>query len=405
VTVLAVSAKAATNATPAQRHEVSTDRAGRSPSPVSTAKEGLIAPGQRIDPRAAARLSSAFAHDFSGVRVHTDERAGRSAAALGAAAYTHGGHIAFAPGRYAPGTAEGWGLLAHEAAHVVHQARSGPPLEGVAPGDAPSERAAQTASRRVSDPGGRAPADPLRSFRPLGRPWAVHLQRVTATGTKVFEEQRPGLAPGVAGPPVGTLEVRTGVTVEVSKGHVESNLISLEYREFAGAKTEWLQFVWMEMNAVTPKGAAHVAGSFPTTSGTHPFTTNPAAPSWAVDTAVAGNPFYASGGLAIRNSGVLTMFDRPGGASAGPLATAVFGAGLGATSVTFTAHFDSYLLRNDKPMYHVPWAASTAFTQAKGSLVTGPVTYAVGTPGNVTALDATQRGVLQAAFPAYKHIP
>jgi Domain of unknown function (DUF4157) len=80
------------------------------------------APGRRLDPAVRSRLERHFGGDFSRVRVHTDDRAARSAEALGARAFTRGGDIAFAAGQYAPHTATGERLLAHELAHVVQQA-------------------------------------------------------------------------------------------------------------------------------------------------------------------------------------------------------------------------------------------------------------------------------------------
>ena len=62
-----------------------------------------------------------FRHDFSDVRIHTDDRAAASACAVGAHAYTVGRDIAFAEGRYAPHTNTGVDLLAHELTHVVQQ--------------------------------------------------------------------------------------------------------------------------------------------------------------------------------------------------------------------------------------------------------------------------------------------
>ena len=59
--------------------------------------------------------------DFGGVRLHTDGQAAASAAAIGAKAYTIGNHIVFGAGQYRPETAEGRELLAHELAHVVQQ--------------------------------------------------------------------------------------------------------------------------------------------------------------------------------------------------------------------------------------------------------------------------------------------
>lgn len=57
--------------------------------------------------------------DFSRVRIHTDSRAAESAHALNAIAYTVGNNIVFGAGQYAPETAYGQKVLAHELAHVV----------------------------------------------------------------------------------------------------------------------------------------------------------------------------------------------------------------------------------------------------------------------------------------------
>jgi Domain of unknown function (DUF4157) len=57
--------------------------------------------------------------DFSRIRIHTGERAARSARAVGALAYAVGPHIVFAQGAYSPSTSRGQQLLAHELAHSV----------------------------------------------------------------------------------------------------------------------------------------------------------------------------------------------------------------------------------------------------------------------------------------------
>jgi len=62
-----------------------------------------------------------FGHDFSDVRVHTDPPAAESATSVKASAYTVGRHIVFGAGQYAPNTAGGRVLLAHELTHVVQQ--------------------------------------------------------------------------------------------------------------------------------------------------------------------------------------------------------------------------------------------------------------------------------------------
>lgn len=85
-------------------------------------------------------------HDFSRVRVHSDGRAAESAAAVGARAYAVGRHVVFGAGEYAPSTAGGRQLLAHELTHVVQQGE-GPVGESVVVEDDPAlEREASEAA-------------------------------------------------------------------------------------------------------------------------------------------------------------------------------------------------------------------------------------------------------------------
>lgn len=81
----------------------------------------LRSPGRPLDATSRAYFEPRFAHDFSGVRVHTDGRAAKSARSIGASAYTAGSNIAFAAGRFSPATSSGRRLLAHELTHVVQQ--------------------------------------------------------------------------------------------------------------------------------------------------------------------------------------------------------------------------------------------------------------------------------------------
>jgi hypothetical protein len=85
------------------------------------ANDVLRSAGRPLDPPARAFMEARFGHDFSQVRVYADARAGDSARALQARAYTVGRNVVFAPEQYAPHTAEGRRLLAHELAHVVQQ--------------------------------------------------------------------------------------------------------------------------------------------------------------------------------------------------------------------------------------------------------------------------------------------
>jgi hypothetical protein len=84
----------------------------------------LSSVGSPLEPQTLAFMESRFGQSFGHVRVHTDARAGESAEAVGAHAYTHGRHIAFGAGRYAPETVEGRRLLGHELTHVGQQSGS-----------------------------------------------------------------------------------------------------------------------------------------------------------------------------------------------------------------------------------------------------------------------------------------
>jgi Domain of unknown function (DUF4157) len=92
----------------------------------------LSSPGRSIDAATRALMQPRFGHDLSEVRIHNDSAAGRSARALNANAYTVGPNIVFAPGRYAPNTAPGKHLLAHELTHVVQQTLPSGSQPGVA---------------------------------------------------------------------------------------------------------------------------------------------------------------------------------------------------------------------------------------------------------------------------------
>lgn len=83
--------------------------------------EVLASPGQPLDPQTRAFMEPRFGHDFSGVRVHTDGKAAKSARAVNALAYTIGRDMVFGAGQYAPQTSKGRRLMTHELTHVVQQ--------------------------------------------------------------------------------------------------------------------------------------------------------------------------------------------------------------------------------------------------------------------------------------------
>src|SRR5438270_176191 len=82
-----------------QKHKGALQRAAISSAPVNTVPsivhDVLGSPGQMLDASARAFMEPRFGHDFSQVRVHTDEKAAESARAVNALAYTVGRNVVF----------------------------------------------------------------------------------------------------------------------------------------------------------------------------------------------------------------------------------------------------------------------------------------------------------------------
>ncbi len=101
------------------------DQALRGPNPKSDsnhkhkpAQTGDSAGGRPLPHSQRRYFEARFGQDFSTVRIHDGSQAQQAAAAINAKAFTLGSHIRFAQGQYAPHTAPGRRLLAHELAHV-----------------------------------------------------------------------------------------------------------------------------------------------------------------------------------------------------------------------------------------------------------------------------------------------
>jgi hypothetical protein len=113
--------------------------------------EVLRSPGRPLDSDTRAFFEPRFGLDFSGLRVHTDERAARSAEEIDALAYTLGNQLVFGRGQYRPDTSEGRRMLAHELAHTVQQKGQQvlPQRMSLGERDSPAERQADTIADRV----------------------------------------------------------------------------------------------------------------------------------------------------------------------------------------------------------------------------------------------------------------
>lgn len=112
--------------------------------------EGVVGSGggSPLPADTRAGMEAAFGASFDHVRVHTDDKASRSAEAVGAHAYTVGSDVVFRSGQYNPSTPTGQRTIAHELAHVVQQSQG--PVDGTDAGggirlSSPSDRFEQAA--------------------------------------------------------------------------------------------------------------------------------------------------------------------------------------------------------------------------------------------------------------------
>ena len=137
--------------------------------------------GQPLQPETRTFFEARLGHDLGGVRVHTGDRADRSARAVDALAYTVGSDVVFRAGYFAPGTPPGQRLLAHELAHVVQQDRGGArhlatasagALE-IGRADDPLEREADHAARAALAPEGTARPALSADRGPRVRRWGL----------------------------------------------------------------------------------------------------------------------------------------------------------------------------------------------------------------------------------------
>lgn len=88
----------------------------------SVVHDVLRSPSQPIDQVTRDFMEPRFGYDFSAVRVHTGEKAAKSALAVNSLAYTVGRHVVFGAGKYSSGTTtDERHLLAHELTHVAQQ--------------------------------------------------------------------------------------------------------------------------------------------------------------------------------------------------------------------------------------------------------------------------------------------
>lgn len=106
---------------PPRIQRVSDESSGNVDAAPQSVESVLASPGRSLEPALRHDMEQRFGHDFSRVRLHTDEAAARSAKDLHADAYTVGNNIVLDSGNFRPETTSGSLLLAHELTHVIQQ--------------------------------------------------------------------------------------------------------------------------------------------------------------------------------------------------------------------------------------------------------------------------------------------
>ncbi|HEY1323420.1 MAG TPA: DUF4157 domain-containing protein [Streptosporangiaceae bacterium] len=118
--------------------------------PARTAPSASVAgsgPGRPLDPPERAWFEQRLGHDFSQVRIHTDDEAATRAHALGARAFTAGTDILVGAPDVTATAVDERSLLAHELAHVVQQREPGTgPISSTEQMEADADAAARTVS-------------------------------------------------------------------------------------------------------------------------------------------------------------------------------------------------------------------------------------------------------------------
>jgi hypothetical protein len=227
--------------------------------------EAMKAGGRSLDPKVQAQLEQRFGQSLADVRIHTEPQAAAQVERMGAAAYTHQNHIAFATGRYQPDTPEGMALLAHELTHVVQgggatgggkEARPGDPAGGH---EAEANRVATTAA---SDShlmgGGPAPGASATAALPTQEASAAAAGKLgqPAPGWEVSQRADPdrahrcigGGTPAPARPPLATIMADGTVSAALVQAWNDSNPNAPEVPSGTPGSTKVEQGGWIIWN-------------------------------------------------------------------------------------------------------------------------------------------------------------
>jgi hypothetical protein len=329
-------------------------------------------------------------HDISNVEAHTDAAATAGAQAMGAQAYATGNHVAFA-------SPPDLHTAAHEAAHVVQQ-RAGVHLKGgIGEAGDPYERNADAVADRVVR--GESAEDLLPGPGSGGAAVQRRAGDDSAASGDAPVQKKEGKVTHQANVGSGQVTAREN---DFDPNDKTNDNYSLEYAGKDADNAHWLQFVNFSMVAEVPgTGKVYNTDTIGTSSGKKPFSTDKVT-NWSVDSTSKSNPYYEAGFSNVRTPSKGTkVFDAPGGPSwASTFGEFVATKAAKATKVTFTAHFDTYLVVSGKATYHVTWSATTEYDPDKKT--TAAIAYATGDAGDVKGLPKDLKTVLDTEYAGNK---
>jgi hypothetical protein len=148
----------------------------------------LSTAGHPLEPGVRGALEARYGHGLGHVRVHDDPDAGAAVRGIGALAFTHGAHVAFAPGMYEPNSFEGRQLLTHELAHVLQQSEPSAGSRRAADTETEANRAAGSilrSAKRVTISARSAPALMAQKERPARGSTVVSLIVISLAGKTI----------------------------------------------------------------------------------------------------------------------------------------------------------------------------------------------------------------------------
>ncbi|HEY9132674.1 MAG TPA: DUF4157 domain-containing protein [Dyella sp.] len=209
-------------------------KGGSQPAPAIPAavSQVLGGAGHAMDTSTRGFMEQRFGHDFSQVRIHTDDSAAHSARAVDAVAYTVGSDVVFDRGQYRPDTSSGRQLLAHELTHVVQQRNGAGGGGGIeSPGSA-AEREADAVAAQIDS------SQPLRvqtnmPERRVARQAAVPLPVEPAVEPEVFPEGEAANDNAVPSETFPTGEIGPRYAPNPNNHSLEADLARAQIRDHA----------------------------------------------------------------------------------------------------------------------------------------------------------------------------